>query len=247
MRAFFIIVICLAQISCFQKHPKIDYNVQKDSITLKNFANDTSKVLIADLPVYFDSTDIMVHPIGMEIIEKKQSDHMINLDSYSKREYWNQGFSVNAMQADYITGNMMNLLFENIKSGYQILLTDKVINISMLQYLRALSYKIKKDYIIYTVNDKDLNNDGKLNDLDINSLYISKLDGTDFIKISNPYHEYIGGKLILQEQKYYYRTIEDINKDGSFNKEDKYHYYFIDFTFSPYKNVEYFPLKLIVK
>ncbi len=249
MRTFFIfiIIVCLMQISCFQKHPKIDYSTKNDSITLNKVVNDTSKVLIAELPVYFDSTDILVHPIGMETIEKKQSNRMMDMDSYSKSEYRNPGFNVYAMQADYITGNMMNLVFENIKSGNQRLLTNKVINISSVQYLRELSHKIKRDYVIYTINDKDMNNDGKLNDLDINSLYISKLDGTEFNKISNQYHEYKGGKLIIQELRYYYRTIEDINKDGLFNKEDKYHYFYIDFTINPYKNVEYFPLKQIVK
>jgi hypothetical protein len=127
------------------------------------------------------------------------------------------------------------------------LLTKNVISITSTQFLREIYKKTHLQYMLYSVIDRDLNKDGRMDYLDITSLYISNLDGTVFTKLTGQYHNYVDGKLIIQELKYYYRTIEDINKDGIFNKVDKYHYYYIDFACNPYKIVEYFPLKLITK
>ena len=62
-----ILMIVLTLLSCGKQQPKIDYNSQNqsDSLTMDNIAADTSKILIAELPVYFDSTDYLIHPIGL--------------------------------------------------------------------------------------------------------------------------------------------------------------------------------------
>jgi hypothetical protein len=241
--------IILILSSCGKRQPKIAYNNQNraDSLTMDSIVSDTSKILIAELPVYFDSTDFLIHPIELVSLNDWDSKRKLKIGSYSDRDYSNSGFSVDSYRKDYFSGNITNLVFENLKNRNQHLLTDKVLNITYVQYLRDLSKKINRHYILYSVIDKDLNHDGKLDYQDINSLYISKLDGTDFIKITNNFHEYNGGKLIIQDLKYYFRTIEDTNKDGLFNKVDKYHYYYIDFSNDPYKIIEYNPLKLIMK
>jgi hypothetical protein len=242
-----LILVTLVLSSCYRKKPKIDYsnNNQNESLTMNNLANDTSKVLIAELPVYIDSTDFMLHPLILENISNKNNKRLINIGSYSKSDFSNSNLYVESFNSDYISGNITNIVLENIKTKEKRLLTDKVINITNTTFLREIFKETHQQYLMYTVIDKDLNNDNNWDYQDIASLYISRLDGTEFTKITSLYHDYIGGKMILNELKYYYRTIEDTNKDGLFNKADKYHYYYIDFSSNPYKVDEYFPLSIL--
>ncbi len=250
MRTLFTILgIVLIFVSCGKRQPKIDYNKESstDSLTMDSIVADTSKILVAELPVYFDSTEYLIHPIGLISLNDWGNKRMIKSGSYSGSDYSNNEFSVESYREDNFSGNITNIVFENLKDRSQRLLTNKVLNISYVQYLRNLSKKINRHFILYSVIDKDYNHDGKLDYRDISSLYISKLDGTNFEKITKNFHDYIDGKLIIQDLKYYYRTIEDINRDGLFDAKDRYHYYYIDFSNDPYKIVEYNPLRLIEK
>jgi len=244
-----ILMIVLTLLSCGKQQPKIDYNSQNqsDSLTMDNIAADTSKILIAELPVYFDSTDYLIHPIGLINLNESEGKRFLEIGSYSGSDYSNSGFSVDSYSEDFFSGNIANLVFEDLKTHNQILLTDKVLNITDVQYLRDLSKKINRHYILYSVIDKDMNFDKNLDYQDITSLYISKIDGTNFKKITNNFHQYIGGKMIIQDLKFYFRTIEDIDKDGNFTKVDKYHYFYIDFANDDYILIEYNPFKLIIK
>lgn len=241
-----ILGIMLILSSCEKRQPRIDYSNQKDSLTIRNLVNDTSKVLIAELPIYFDSTDYLIHPIGFVSLSDRVNNGILK-GSYSSGDYSNSEFLIESNSNDYFSGSITNLVFEELKSRTQRLLTGKMVCITNVQYLRNLSKKINRQYLLYSVIDKDLNHDGKLDYPDIVSLYVSKIDGSDFKKITIDYHEYKGGELIIQDLKYFFRTIEDTNKDGSFDKKDKYHYYFIDFTNESYKVIEYDPLKLMTK
>jgi len=242
-------MIVLILSSCGKRQSGIDYDNQNqtDSLTMDSIIADTSKILIAELPVYFDSTDFLIHPIRLISLNERDGKRFLKIGSYSESDYSNSEFSVESYREDYFSGNVTNLVFEDLKTHNQTLLTDKVLNITYFQYLRDLSKKIKRHYILYSVIDRDINHDGILNYRDINSLYISKIDGSNFKKLTNNFHEYNGGKLIIQDLKYYFRTIEDTDKDGVFTKDDKYHYYFIDFANDDYKIIEYDPLRLILK
>lgn len=57
-------------------------------------------------------------------------------------------------------------------------------------------------------------------------------------------HELYDWNTIKGESKIYFRTLEDKNKDGELNNNDKFHYYFIDFSTTPYSVTEYNPLKV---
>ena len=67
------------------------------------------------------------------------------------------------------------------------------------------------------------NQDGKLDYNDINTLFISKINGTDFRKLTETNKELIDWKLIESKNRLYFRTIEDTNKDGEFDKKDIAH------------------------
>lgn len=244
-----ILGILLILSSCESRQPKIDYNDknQKDSLSMSSVANDTSKVLVAELPISFDSTDYLMHPIGFIRLDDRENRGILKSGSYSSSGYSGNDFSVESNRNDYFSGTITNLVFEDLRTRNQHLLTENMICITNVEYLRDLSKKIKRQYLLYSVVDKDLNHDGELDYKDIGSLYISKINGADFKKITNNYQEYVNGELILKDLKYFFRTIEDSNKDGEFNKKDKYHYFYIDFANESYKVVEYYPLKLILK
>ena len=244
-----LLIIVLILSSCGKKQPGTNDNNQDQSgtLTMNTIAADTSKILIAELPVYFDSTDYIIHPIGLISLDAREKRWDLKMSSLSKSDYSGSGFEVNSYREDYFSGNVANLVFENLNTRNQTLLTEKFLNITHVQYLRDLSKKINRHYILYSVIDKDMNHDGKYDYNDISSLYISRVDGTDFRKITKNFHHYNGGKLILQDLKYYFITIEDIDKDGNFTKADALHYYYIDFAKSDYKITEYDPLKLITK
>lgn len=247
MRLFLsLILLSLIISSCSksQSH-KINYTDidQPDSLTIDDISADTTKILIAALPVYFDSTNILIHPIGLINIEdiRKGTEISEHLSSYSKTEKYKELYFY--MNDENLSGKITNLYFDDFESGNHRLLTNKIINISNVRYLRPIAKKTNRHYLIYSVYDKDTNRDKELNSDDICSLYISNLDGTEFRKITQENHEYLEGKMIVPATRYYFTSIEDINKDGKFGKDDKYHYSYIDFSTDPYQIKKFDPLK----
>jgi hypothetical protein len=81
--------------------------------------------------------------------------------------------------------------------------------------------------------------DGLIDSNDIKSLYISTELGKNFTKISTDLQELVDWKHIEATNKIYFRTIEDANKNGEFDKKDKIHYHFLNLKDS--KVSEYFP------
>jgi hypothetical protein len=96
--------------------------------------------------------------------------------------------------------------------------------------------------MIYSVYDRDTNADTKFDNSDLEALYISNIDGTNFVKLSKELHELYDFRIL--KSKLYFRTLEDINKDGKLNNEDKFHYYFVDFDDKGYNLTEHFPLSI---
>lgn len=226
-----------------------------DTLTMNTILEDTTKVLMAAMPVHFDSTEVLVHPIGWvdiyAIYKKPYSIDMAesvergSISKTTKMKDSNYSFSVYSNNQDYISGQMVNLIFEDVATGEKRKLTDKVMMIYSMSYLKNVWRNTGKQYALYSVVDKDYNRDGKLDGLDMSSYYMSNLDGTNFTKITEDYHYFDTDQLILKNNKYYFRTLEDVNKDGVFNKKDKYHYYYIDLSQGDFKAIEYFPLEFI--
>ncbi len=145
-----------------------------------------------------------------------------------------QGFSV----AIYVLSRFQD------KSGNEKKLTDKKIKIRSVHFLRDLFKKTKTGYLLYSISDRDSNGDKELNHSDLEALYISKIDGSDFKKLTKELHEFYDWSLIKGENRIYFLTLEDKNKDGALNNKDKFHYYFIDFSGDKYSVTEYNPVKL---
>lgn len=242
-----IIIIATLLISCDDMQtPRVRYtDGVTDTLTVEKMLEDTTKILIASMPIHFDSTAVLIHPIGWEDVYLVDS-YGVNVDRLKKADRVSSSSQyISYNNRNYISGSMVNLLFEDIETGELRKLTDKAVVITSVKYLTDVIKKTGKHYLIYTVYDRDYNRDGKLDYRDLSACYMSNLDGTNFTKITQDYHYLEFSQLVEQNGKYYYRTIEDVNKDGIYNKKDKYHYYYIDLNKEDFASVEYFPLDLL--
>jgi len=198
---------------------------------------DTSKIVVADLPIQMVGTSVLIHPIGaLSVSDNKGSK--IESSSYDR----DQSFVISNSNEYEITGYLSNLKFQQVGSDSLHVLTDKQILIERITYLKNFSDKTKKQLLVYVLEDMDSNGDGKLDGSDIKNLYISEINGAKFTKFSVDLQELIDWNLIESQNRLYFRTIEDINKNGAFDKDDKVHYQFVDLLSKDWKVVEYTPI-----
>ena len=245
-----LILSCAVVLTACDEHNKkqqIDYSQENpQSLSIDSILMDTSLTLKANFPISFDSVRILVHPVGFVSVE----------DNYRSKSRFDMKSSsgsgdilptvLSSATNDVIRGSMTHLLFEDIQTQTIRSLSDKVLNIRSVVYLRDLAKKSNKHFLFYTLQDLDTNKDNKLDIDDITCLYISNLDGTSFTKITPAAHQLYDVKWENWCSRYYFQTIEDINKDGLFDKRDKFHYFYIDFLKEPYEVVEYIPLDKII-
>jgi hypothetical protein len=152
------------------------------------------------------------------------------------------GYKISNYSEYEITGFIRNLKFQQVGKDTIISLTDKDMLIQSITYLKTVADKTKQQILVYVLEDMDTNKDVKLDDNDIKSLYLSMISGDRFTKISLDYQELIDWKVLESTNKLYYRTIEDSNKNGAFDKKDQLHYYFIDLSSKEWKSIEYQPV-----
>ena len=226
---FAVLVLLFASCNNRNEKPKVTYDAPKTTIK-KEVVAVNSAVEISDLPVQIEGTRYILHPVGsirVGVEGKKYGGNSYVLSNYNRYE---------------LTGNFSNLKFQHQDSITFKTLTDKNIAIQNVTYLEAVAKSIKKQFLVYTLEDLDSNKDGKLDDSDIKDLYISNSNGSNFIKLSPDLQEVIDWKLIESQNRLYFRSVEDNNKNGAFDKDDKVHYYFLDLTKSILKVDEYNPI-----
>jgi hypothetical protein len=240
--AYCIAILILSAACNERQKPTFDYNQTQDiadSTRVDNDnVNDTTKVLVAELPVKFDSTDVLIFPIGLIQMQERGAISKISSFSYNSTNA-SSGYYANT---DDLQGNLINLIFRN-QRGEERKLTHRQIKIRSIRFLRELSKKNK--YLLYFISDQETNGDKELDQSDIESIYISRIDGTEFKKISQRRHEFYDYTIIKNESKIYFRTLEDKNKDGEFNSQDKFHYYTISFSSTGYSVEEFNPFKAL--
>jgi len=199
---------------------------------------DPSQIKVADLPIHFAGTTILIHPVGDLNIGAR--DNAVAYES--SRGESQQSFTVSNNNDYEITGYLQNIKFQEIGKDTITSLTDKPILIETATYLKTIADKTKKHFMVYSLADSDTNNDGKVDSSDIKSLYISDLNGANFVKLSQDLQELIDWKIIEAQNRLYFRTIEDINKNGAFDKDDKVHYQYLDLLAKDLKVMEYKPV-----
>ncbi|MGL4581656.1 MAG: hypothetical protein ACRCVU_01605 [Flavobacterium sp.] len=232
----------LLVVACKQEaeKPKVIYKedgtpaTSTETVTDKNRTED---IRIADLPVLMGQSDYLVHPIGEVRVysySSKSGMSKVNQTSYTVSNY-----------APFeLTGFLENLMFQH-KDSLQIRpLTNKKVQIQSVTYLNTIAEKAKKNILVYSIFDADTNRDGKLDANDIKTLYISKGSGKNFKKLTVDLHELLDWSVIDSQNRLYFRTIEDINKNGAFDKDDNVNYYYIDLLSKEWEVVSYDPFNV---
>jgi len=199
---------------------------------------DTTLVLTGELPIYFDSTNYLLFPIGA-------------LRAYSrggKKIYFGSGssgdksFSIGFLSGKTFTGNLDNIMIQHLDSSNFRPITNEVVKIRSFRFLESIRRQTKQQLVVMTVSDRDTNNDRKLNKDDVESLYIAQLNGQKSKKLSPEFHELLDWKILKINKRLYFRTLEDIDKNGEFNKKDKIHHYFVELENGEFDVVSYDPV-----
>lgn len=210
--------------------PKVIYKKTEARNTIKE---DTTQFEIADLPIQIPGTDVIVHPIGNYRTDGKRK---------AAYGYEKGSFTISNFSELELTGFLQNIKFQKADSDSIVSLTDMPVLIQTATMLRNAE-KSRQQIIVYTLSDKDTNQDGKLDANDIRSLYLSTIEGNKFTKISPDLHELIDWNLIEPKGRLYFRTIEDTNKNGEFDNNDVLHYQFVDLTRGDWQAQNYNPVK----
>ncbi|NMH28090.1 hypothetical protein [Flavobacterium silvaticum] len=225
----FALIIC----SCKQEKekPKVTY---KNTTTTVETAVDSAQIEIADLPVQIPGTDFLLHPIGQYRV----------YDGSRKTGYtYERGsFNVSNYGEFEITGFLNNIKVQRVDSDSLNVIFDKPVIIQTATYLKTFADKSKEHLMAFTVSDMDTNQDGKLDASDIKTLYLGAMDGSRITKVSPDYQELIDWNYIDRTNRLYFRTIEDTNKSGEFDKNDVLHYHYINLSEKDWKPVEYKPV-----
>lgn len=238
MRNFIILGFALIILTSCRNEEKAKVIYPEDgNVEVTEFKKDSTLIQIADIPIHIDSTQYLIHPIGeFKIYGKRGKSY------FGSSDYGSGSFSISNYNRYEITGDLHNLKFQKIDSENLTTLTKQNIRIKTITFLSDIANNTNKQILVYRILDIDSNRDNKLDDNDINTLYISNIDGTNFTKLTAEFQELIDWKVLEIMNRLYFRSIEDTNKNGEFDKEDKIHYQFVDFNLDKLKVTEYKPI-----
>ena len=231
----FVSVLILASCKEEVEKPKVIYDGANKEKPYSKI--DSTQIAIADLPIQIEGTDYLIHPVGdLRVYERGTKSR------YGSSSVIDLSFTISNFGENEITGYLQNLKFQKINSDSIRALTDKQVLIQTATYLSGIADKTNKKIMVYTLFDIDSNRDGKLDTSDIKSLYLSDISGSDFTKISVNFQELIDWSLIESQNRLYFKTVEDTNKNGQFDKNDVVHYNYINLANSDWKVDSYEPI-----
>ena len=233
------LIVLVFSFSCEEKKvEKIEFDAEIETTEKKI---DSTLIELVDLPYRIDSTNYIIHIKGF--LNKQTRNKYISWSYSSDEDYYNNSSVSYYDRHNYIfSGNITNVKCQQVNSTKLIQLTDKKIVINSIEYLKSINKQIDRQILLYHVHDMDTNKDKKINSLDIESLYISNIDGTNFMKLSTKYHQLLDWKIIVENSTLYFRSKEDINQNGKFELSDKIHYQFINLSEKQWKVQSYNPL-----
>ncbi|WP_394774167.1 hypothetical protein [Flavobacterium sp.] len=215
--------------------PKVIYDAaSKTNVVSKT---DSTQIEVADLPIQMQGTDYLIHPVGdLRVFERGTKSR------YGSSSVNDVSFTISNLGEYEITGYLQNLKFQKVDSDSIRPLTDKPALILTATYLKAIADKTKSQIMVYTLADSDTNKDGKIDSGDIKTLYLSDISGENFTKISEDFQELIDWSLVESKSRLYFRTIEDTNQNGQFDKNDVLHYNYVDLTAKKWEVKSYKPI-----
>ncbi|MFN3640686.1 MAG: hypothetical protein ACK4UK_07190 [Flavobacterium sp.] len=229
----YFVLIVLLFISCKDEQEQLKV-IYSDSKKVTESKIDTTSIKIADLPIFIEGTSYLLHPIGDVRVYGGSRSYGSGSSSIS--------FSISNYSRFELTGYLENVRFQHKDSTSFYSLTENRIQIQTVTYPQSFSESSKKQILVYTLTDEDTNRDGKIDSKDIKSLYVSQINGSEFTKLSPDFQEVIDWNIIVAQGKLYFRTIEDINKNGAFDKNDTVHYYFVNLLDKEWVAMEYNPI-----
>jgi len=225
-----LILLVTFTLACtYTEKPKVVYEQDDESGLLI----DTTAIAMANLPIYFDSTEYMLFVIG-----KTQSYDRGSKISFGSGSGDDKSYSVGYFDGESVRGDIDNIKFQHIDSIHIRELTTEQIKIRSFHLVHTTA-----DVILLEVMDKDTNKDKLLNYEDVVSLYVANSNGTKFNKLSPEGHQLLDWEVSTAANRVYFRTIEDLNRNGEFDKKDAFHHYFMSLKNNDFKVVEIFPLK----
>lgn len=212
--------------------PKVIYDTAAKGRAITK--SDSAQIKIADLPIHMEGTNYLIHPVGDLSIRERGIK-----TRYGSSSVNDLSFTISNYGENEITGFLQNIKFQRMDSDSIKALTDKPVLIQTATYLKSVSDKTKNQIMVYTMVDMDTNKDGKLDTSDIKALYLSEISGAKLTKLSDSYQELIDWKLIESTSRLYFRTVEDTNKNGQFDKMDVVHYNYVDLSGREWKIISY--------
>lgn len=223
-------------ISCQKQEetPKVIYENTEEITEVSYQKIDSTEIKIADLPVKFTGTNYLLHPVGDVRVYNTGSS------KYGSSKTNQVSYTISNYSSPEITGFISNVMFQHKDSLSLKPLTNNRMEILSITYLDELALKTQKQFLVYTLVDVDTNRDGRYDSNDIKTLYLSHIDGTSFTKLTPDFHELLEWKII--DHKLYFRSIEDINKNGEFDSKDAVHYSYVDLLNDEWKMETYNPL-----
>lgn len=197
-----------------------------------------------DLPIYLDGVPSLLHPVVVSSVEK-----------YAEKSYEGSRLTSNIAIHHYnLTGEMFNLVFENIETGItKPLFKENTQLIHQVEYLtRPLDPKQrvcqpnKTDYcattpdltakelklykhFIYQVQEKVVENKDENSIEHQKSLYLSDEYGNQLQKLHSDHQYLTETRWIPETERYYFTTKSDSNQDGKITLADQTYNYYIDF------------------
>ena len=240
MKRYSILACTLAaafMVSCKEDKPKpkVIYNKEKQAAAPKKV--DSTQIKVADLPILMEGTKYLIHPVGdIRIYDDSKSSYG------SSRTNSSVSYAISNYNRYEITGYLENIKFQHIDSTELRPLTDKKMQIQTVTYLNTIAEKTKKQILVYALVDSDTNQDGRVDANDIKSLYISDISGAGFKKLSGDVQELVDWSVIDAQSRIYFRTLEDINKNGAFDKNDVVHYHYADLLSPEWEVKDYAPV-----
>ncbi len=230
----FTVVLLALLSSCKEKNPDKPKVIYEDPSKIRVVTPiDTARIEIADLPIQIPGTNYLIHPIG---------DFRSNEGRSKSYGYEKGSFTISNFGEYEITGFLHNVKFQDVASDSLRPLTNNRVLIQTITFLKLLADKTGQKVLIYTMADMDTNKDGRLDASDIRALYISETSGNRLTKLSADFQELVDWYLVDAKNRLYFRTIEDTNKNGEFDKNDVLHYHYIDFSNSEWEVQEYNPI-----
>jgi len=233
------VIILFLLISCKDESnkPKVTYEKPTQAILVPK--KDPLQIRVADLPFQMPGTNYLIYPIA----DLSISGGSLKTRSESSANANEVNFKISNYSEYEITGYLRNMQFQEIGNDSLRPLSLKPLLIQTATYLKSVSDRAKQQLMAYTLADMDTNKDGKLDENDVKSLYLSEISGERFTKISADFQELIDWKLIESRNRLYYRTIEDNNKNGYFDKSDVIHYHYIDLSTKEWNISDYNPVR----